>query len=207
MDFLNDILQLKIKKYTIPTNIIIDLRKEAIKRANLNNKNKFRRKDFKSNNKSPRWLFDFYGLHGEYAVEQFLKDNNINYIIGKKFETDYTQITHDFIVNNINIGVKTVIIKKYKSINDFFRYKKYGKTLFYPYRGTGTQLKGHSYPDFLFFCIYMPNLYKNIVYILGYVSYQIIINSKIVLIYNKKTHLINLYNIKNCDSILPYLKN
>jgi len=53
----------------------------------------------------------------------------------------------------------------------------------------------------------MPNLYKNIVYILGYVSYQIIINSKIVLIYNKKTHLINLYNIKNCDSILYIVPN
>ena len=198
------------KVYTMSIEIRKTLRQEAITRSKIDKRIGFKRKDFK-NTKSKRWIFDYYGLQGEYAISQFFIENNIIYDTGTKFENSHKKISHDFLVKNeikdFKVGVKTAIIKRYNSIDEFFRYKKYKNTLFYPYRGKNAQLYGHGYPDILFFCFVFPEILKNKVYIFGYVTKTMIINSKIYKIYNKDTHFINIYHFRSCNQSIGLLKN
>lgn len=209
MSLIIDNLNLKVKEYYISDEVREKLKKEAINRTEVDILAGFKRRDFK-NTKKARYLTDFYGLHGEYAVAIFFRENNINYQVGEKFATDYKKITHDFLILNknqkIDIGVKTAVVKRYKTINEFFNNKKFGKTLFYPYRGKNARLKGHGYPDLLFFCMYFPEVFKSKIYIIGFVTKNIIKISKITKIYNKDTHLININHFKPCEHSLPILK-
>jgi len=197
-------------EYYIPPEERYKLELEAKQRARLDERMGFKRRDFTSKYRE-RWVSDFYGLHGEYAVQRFFEENSIRYNVGEKFGSSYHDITHDFIVhtssnNRYEIGVKTIVSIRYSNISDFFKYKSYKDKVFYPYRGEGSELKGHGYPDFLIYCIYFPDHTPNYVSILGYVEKVAIKNSHIIKLYNKDTHIISVYSLRPVQSILKYLR-
>ncbi|MBD3194565.1 MAG: hypothetical protein GF317_05875 [Candidatus Lokiarchaeota archaeon] len=201
----------KAISYKITGLIKSRLKKLAKIRSNICKASNKSRRDFTKKYKE-RWLSDYYGLQGEWAVKKFFDENNIIYKIGLQLGFGRNDITHDFLVItdkfNYNIGVKTTIRNKYDNIEDFLNLKRDNHKLFYPYRGERTKLRGHNYPDFLFFCFIFPDSIenKNKVFILGFFDKIDIRNSKVRDFSDKPTHYIDSRIIKRCGRSLVYLK-
>ncbi len=177
--------------YKLTEEIRNELKNFAVKRSQIAELTGRQRREF-TDKYYERWENDYYGLLGEYATKLFFDENGVKYSTGKQLSFDRYDTTHDYIVKTkdytYNVGVKTVVSKKYHDINGFLGKKFQKYTLFYPYRGKESSLKGHSYPDFLFFAFYFPLENINQIYLLGYFYQSDIINSEII-VYNKENHL------------------